>query len=329
MTVANQITYVKRLARADSGYLTETDTDDVARRYINTGVEEFVKAAHGPTKEDYIDITPEFDTRTTWYIRLTITAGTNAIVATDVAVTTTNRDNVSGTTVASDLQTTIRAALGGGGASLTVVWSTTTWRFTIDSIDGTDIKIEAPSGITFIDATQSLFGRTGASGAQTWVSNFPEDCTIVADLPSDFYKINFAEWDKRRLYQIPFAFFMSPGTHSNLVDYYAIEGKRIYISPSASERKLFKLRYEYFPASITLDGTADATTSCPLSHEDHMAVVYYATGMVLDETFESDESNRMLQRFNDQASKYRIKEANQNTKMFPKNAEFFIPKVEM
>jgi hypothetical protein len=326
MTVANQITFVKRLARADSGYLTETDTDDVARRYVNTGVEEFVKAGHGPSKEDYIDVTPEFDTRTTWYIRLTITGGTDAISATDVAVTTTDRNDVTGTQVATDLQAAIRTATGGAA---TVVWSTTTWRFTIDSIDGTDIEIGSPSGITFIDATDSLFGRTGSSSAQTWVSNFPEDCTVVSDLPSDFYDMEYAEWDKHPIYQAPQEFLMSPERNSNWVDYYFIRDKRIYLAPAPSERRLFKVRYQYFPASITLDGTADATTSCPLAHENHMAVVYYATGMVLDETFESEESNRMLQRFTDQVSKYRIKEANQNTKIGLKPSGFHVPVVEL
>lgn len=327
MTVANQITFVKRLARADSAYLTETNTDDVARRYINTGVEEFVKAGHGPSKEDYIDVTPEFDTRTTWYIRLEITGGTNAVAASDVTITATDRNDTTGTQVASDLQTAIRTLAGVSTA--TVVWSTTTWRFTIDSIDGTDIEIGAPSGITYIDATQSLFGRTGSSSAQTWVSNMPEDCTVVSDLPADFYDMEYAEWDKHPIYQAPYKYLMSPETNSNWVDYYFIRDKRIYLSPSPSERRLFKVRYQYFPASITLDGASDATVSCPLSHEDHMAPVYYACGLILDETFETDESNRMLQRFNDIVSKYRIKEANQNTKLGMKPIGYHAPVVEL
>lgn len=323
LTMANQISLVKRIARTDSGYLTETDTDDVARRYINMGVEEFVKKGRGPSKENYIDVTPKFDTRTTWAIRLTITGGTNALAATDVAITATAENDASGTTVAADLETAIQAA---GAASATVVWSTTTWRFTIDSIDGTDIEIGTPSGITYIDATEILFGKTGASGAQTWESLHPQDCTVMADLPSDFFSIEYVEWDKHPLKQAPFELFMSPETSSNYLDYYAIRGKQIFLAPSASERKLLKIRYRYLPAAVTLTGSSD-TATCSLSTEFHMAPVFFAAGMVLKETFEFEESDKAFQAFYDQIQEYRLNEANQNTKMFPAGVTFQVPKV--
>ena len=325
LTMAQQISLVKRLARADSAYLTETYDDDVARRYVMMGVDEFVKNAHGPSKEDFIDVTPTFNTRTTWAIRLTIVGGANALTATDIAITGTARAATTGTIAAGDLEDTIQAA---GAATATVTWSTTAWMFTIDALDSTSITVEAPETITYVDATAMLFGKTGSETSTTWESDFPEDCTLVADLPSDFSQIEHVEWDKHQLYQAPFDMFMSPETNSTWVDYYAIRGKKIFLSPVPSERKLLKVRYRYFPATVTITGSSD-TTECALDDEFHMAPVYYAAGMILTETFEHDEAQKMNQRFYDQVQRYRLKEANQNTKLFPRNVEFFIPKVEV
>jgi hypothetical protein len=327
LTMANQISLVKRLARANSGYLTETYTDDVARRYVNMGVEEFVKEAGAPSKEDYIDVTPSFDTRTTWAVRVTIVGGTNAMTATDVAVTGTDQDDTTGTQVASDFETTLQAAIG-AGASATVSWSTTTWKFTIDAADSTSITIESPSGATYVDATESLFGKTGTETGTTWTSNFPQDCTVLADLPSDFYQMEHAEWDGYPLYRAPFELFMSPETQTTRVQYYAVRGKKLYLAPAPTERKMLKVRYRYLPASVTLTGSSD-TTACVLDDEDHMAPVFYAAGMVLRETFEPEESEKLFGQFFQMARKKKIVEANQNSKMFPKVTDMYVPKVNV
>lgn len=324
LTMAQQISLVKRLARADSAYLTETDTDDIARRYVNMGVEEFVKKAHGPSKEDYIDVTPIFDTRTTWAIRLTVTGGTNALTATDIAITATDANDTTGTAVATALQTAIQAA---GSAATTVTWSTTAWTFTIDASDSTSITITAPTTTTYIDATEMLFGQTGTQTGTTWTSGFPVDCTVRGDLPTDFYEIENVEWDGHQLYPAPFELFMSPDTSSDWVDFYAIRDKYIYLAPAPNDRKLLKVRYRYFPASITLTGSSD-TTECALADEFHMAPVHYAVGMVLKETFEFEESDKAFQAFFDQVSEYRRNQANQNVKLFPKNVQYYVPQVE-
>jgi hypothetical protein len=173
-----------------------------------------------------------------------------------------------------------------------------------------------------------LFGKGGTQTGTTWASGFPEDCTVRADLPSDFYEMDHVEWDNHELYPAPFEMFMSPETFSNWVDYYAIRDKYMYLAPSPSDRRLLKVQYRYFPASITLDGTADATTSCPLAHEFHMAPVHYAVGMIYQETQEPEEEEKAMRKFYDQVSEYRRKEANQNTKLFPKNIQFYVPRVE-
>ncbi len=96
MTLGQQITYTERLA-ADTAARTNVSADSEAtRKYINEGVREFSKRAGGVPKEDYLTVVPRFDSKTNWAIRLTIVGGSNALSATDIAVTGTNRANVAG-----------------------------------------------------------------------------------------------------------------------------------------------------------------------------------------------------------------------------------------
>lgn len=320
MTIAQQIVFAKRKGRVSGNVTTDTYTDDVTRFYINEGVREFCKKTKGISSEEFLTVTPTFNTRTNFAIRLTITGGSNALSATDIAITATAYDRTTGTQVASDLQTAIQAA---GAASATVSWSTTAWTFTIDASDSTSITIEAPDGITYVDATDMLFGKSGTQVSTTWVSGFPQDCTVRASLPSDFLSIEQVEWDKCMLQNAPYMNMMSPEMYGDPTHYH-IKDKYIYFTPVPNMQKELKIEYQAFPASATLTGSLD-TSSCPLAQEYHMAPVYYAASKHLEDSFEYQESIFCKSMFDDECRKYKMNEANQNPKMIPRQAPYKQP----
>ena len=124
MTLSAQTSRVKRLARVSSNSVTVTNTDDVVMDNINEGVREFCKIANGVPGEDYLTVAPVFDSRTNWAIRITTSGGTADRSAIDVAITTNNRTNVAGATIAGDLQDTLSSAIGGGSDTSTVSFTT-------------------------------------------------------------------------------------------------------------------------------------------------------------------------------------------------------------
>jgi hypothetical protein len=326
MTVANQISYAKRLARTTSNSLTESDTDDVVRQYINVGVDEFAKEGR-LSKQEFVTVTPTFWGRTNWYAKITIvdSAGNNSLAATNVALVESDVDRISGSTMATHIATGINAAIGAG--SISVSWDDNTWNFTIaeDTASNlTSISIEQPSVDNYVDGTEKTFGKTGTETSTSWTSNIPEDCTLESDLPSDFMEMEHADYDDHLLFQAPFDIMMSPEVQSNWPQYYAIRDRKIYIAPTPSDRRMLKIRYRYLPSPVALDGASD-TATCLLPIENHMAPVYYAAGMILRETFEPEESDRMFGLYYDQVKKYRIRQNNQNAKIYPRNMDFFIP----
>lgn len=246
MTLINAIALARLKARSSlsgSSYA-------VVAEYINQGQEQFAKEAHGLTKEGYVVLAPTFDTRTHFAIRVTITGGANALAATDVAITATDRDDTTGTIVAADLQTAIRAA---GAASATVVWSTTAWTFTIDTIDGTRLQIASPSGVTYADAMGLLFNVASVDeeeAAAAYTSGIPEDCAVEADLPSDYLMMSGpVEWDGTPLAPAPFDVFASPGGPGT-PSYWGVRGKKIRLSSSPSRQGILHIWYEYLPESF-------------------------------------------------------------------------------
>ena len=184
MTLSYAVGHVASLARVTAASHTRAH---IALR-LNEGMWQFAKDVHGLTKEGYLALAPEFDTQTNLAIRLTITGGADAMVATDVPITATARSDTTGTIVAADLQTAIRAACG--TATPTVTWSTTTWKFTITTAAATtSLTIAAPTGITYVDASDLLGLNHGTTTGNTITDNIPVDCTVQTDLPSDYLQI--------------------------------------------------------------------------------------------------------------------------------------------
>jgi hypothetical protein len=247
MTLAQAIKETRKKSRTDENGYNNLEVVE----YINEGQKEFAKAVHGLTKEDYITITPLFDLQTQFAIRITIVGGTNEIEATDVAVCTTDAMDQTGTQVATALQATLRSAIG-VGANLTVSWSTTAWKFTIDGIDCTSITFAAPSGITYASALDLLGLEAGTTTDTSVTGNIPEDCTVESALPSDFKRVvSNPEWDGNPLLNTGMSTVISPETSGVPIMYY-IRNKNIRLYPPPYKQGILHIFYEYIPTSFTV-----------------------------------------------------------------------------
>lgn len=309
------------MARVSPNEVTVASTSDVTRIYLNEGVREFCKYTNGIPAEDYLTLSPRFDTRPNFALQFAIIGGVNALAATDVAVASVSRTDVGGTTVASDLQTTLRAAIG-GGANITVGFDTsanTYWRFTIDTIDATRIQVNPPTGGKVVDATRLLLGGTaldsGVGSNVTVTGDFPMDMNVETDLPSTFLEIETVEYDTYRLAPAPFNIFISP-EYSGDPLYYAVKNNRIRVLPSPTKQKMFHIRYKQAFADLATDGSND-TSASPLPSNEHMAPVYYAAAKLLEEKHEFDKARAMFGQFYELARRYKIRESNQSPGLYP------------
>jgi len=255
VTLATAITKVRSLSRST----TSSASDTVVMERINEAMKEFARAAYGLTKKGYVSITPLFDIQTDFAIRITVTGGTNALAATDVAICATDADSQTGTQVATALQTAIRAA---GPTTLTVTWSTTTWTFTIDGIDATSITIAEPSAIIYSSALELIGLGVETTTATSVTGSIPTDCTVESALPTDFLSmVGRPEWDGDPLYQGLLSDFHSPET-SGTPSYYYIRNKNIMLYPPPHEQKKLSFFYRYIPTVFT---TPHGYQECGLS----------------------------------------------------------------
>lgn len=253
---------------------------------------------------------------------------TGAASATDVAVTATNRANVTGAQIATDLEDAVQA-VGGLGAT-TVKFRTSggnLWKFAFDTTvndpPGTDVIIEAPEREDLTDATKVLFNKTGSSGTAYWVSNLPQDTFVETDLPAGFLTATDVEWDGQRLTEAPWEMFISPETRGDPI-YYATKNKKIRLFPVPSEQKMFQVWYKGTETDLAVNGSADST-ECPLPSEAHMAPTFYATAMLLGEKHEYEKVNRHMGSFFRMAREYRLRESNADWSLFPDTETVYRP----
>lgn len=213
---------------------------------LNVAIKTFAKDTYGCVKEAYLDVNPKFNVSTTFAINVAITGGTNALTSTDVVICATDANEITGTVVAAGLQTAIRAAIG-AGASLTVTWSVSTWKFTVNAVDSTAIEITAP-GMLYADATDVL-GLNG-TGTTSITGVIPEDCNVAVDLPSDYYALKTnPTWDGTELYPAPAQIFEAPETQGE-PRWYHIERKKMRLYPTPTTQERLHILYRYIPASI-------------------------------------------------------------------------------
>ena len=324
------VSLAERMARVSPNAVTLATTSDVTRMYINEGMMEFAKRAHGLATQDRLSITPRFDIETNYAIKFQTAGSKNACPSTNLYVASTSLPYASGSSVASYLQVAINAAVSTalGSGSITVNWSASSWQFYINcGTTATSVYFGSPTGNNALVDAAAILGLNGEVATSTFTGSLPEDCTLRASLPVGFLEVMYVEWDNEPLAPAPFVNFMSPeskGTPTN----YAIQNKELRLYPTPEENKLFVLRYRGFPAAISTDGTDDSTT-CALPEEMHMAAVYYAAGMILEETHEPQQSVYFQQKFNSLVNDYKIREANNTPTLFPQVSTEAAPKVVM
>ena len=266
----------------------------------------------GFRREQYLTLAARFDTETNFAVRVTITGGTNATSATDVAITGHQRVDTTGTQVATDFQTTLRAL--GTISNLTVAYSTTTYKFTVDSIDGTDIKFEAPSGSNYIDAT-SLLGLSGSSGAQTFVSGIPEDCFVETDLSRSWETIDRVEWDQYPLIRGAWDSAMSVQQQGDPAFFAVSDNMRIRVWPSPNSQKLFHVNGRGKPDDITSDITF-------IPDQYHNALAHYAAWNILEETHEPALADRRYRSFASYVKRYKSARIQGDSRIGDERAEY-------
>ena len=324
MTLGEQVTYAHRLSRSTSNETTVAAASEATRKYINEGTREFCKLVNGIDREDYLQLVPRFDTKTWWGISVS----TNSIAATDIPITATSRSNITGATVAADLQGRIQDE-GGSLSSVAVTFndpattSTNIWKFVIANTTSSEITIDSPSKISYTDATEVLFSKRGKESSNTWVSDIPQDCLVETDLPDGFLRETHVEWDGHPLKQAPFDIFISPNSHGDPL-YYGIKNKKIRVYPAPAEQKMFHVWFKGAETDLAVDGSADST-NCPLPSEVHMAPVYYATSMLLEEKHEYEKSLGNMRSHLRMAREYRLRESNANWALFPESETVYRP----
>jgi hypothetical protein len=312
MTLAEIRGSARQKARVTTSQVSDADFKTYV---IQPAIREFSKDVGGVRSEDYLALTPRFDMETKFAFRITVTGGTNALAATDVDVTDSDAANQTGAQAATELQERIRAA---GPTSLTVVWDSANYYFTIDSIDGTNITIAAPSGNGKVDVTSMFFGGTGASAAQTYVADVPLDMGLEADLPADFKSMIAVEWDRDPLNAAPHSMFVSPETSGDPTHYVVIsaEGestpvRRIRLYPTPEEQKLFHVIYRA-DASVTLA----SDSAVPPFDDDHHEPLTLCCAFHLCLAAEKDQRAMLMRALYDSwKNDYNVLMLNQDTQI--------------
>lgn len=323
------VSYTERLARVSPNAVTLATTSDVTRTYISEGMMEFSKRVHGIPIEDRVSITPRFDIETNYAIKFQTQGSKNAIASTSIYLTPTALTAASGSSVASYLQAMINTAVGAalGSGSITVNWSSSSWQFYLNcGATATSVYFGGVDDKRMVSA-EDVVGLNGTVATSTFTGALPTDCTLRASLPVGFLEIQYVEWDNEPLSPAPYINFMSPES-SGTPTHYAIQNKEMRLYPTPSEQKKLVIHYTGFPAAISTDGTDDSTT-CALPEEVHMAPVYYAAAMILDETHEPQQSVYFQQKFASLCNDYKIREANNTPTLFPQVAAEAAPKVVM
>lgn len=330
MTYGTLKDMAERMARVSPNAMTSATNSDITRIYLNEGQREFAKKVHGVATESRLSITPRFNVETNYAVRFYTQGSKNALASTNIYCTPSQLTNASGSSVASYLQamlnTAVVAALGSG--SITVNWSASSWQFYVNcGTTATSVYFGSPTGdLRMVDAADIL-GLNDTVATSTFTGAVPEDCSLRASLPTGFLEVQYVEWDKNQLAPAPFGYFMSPET-TGTPEYYSIQNKEIRFSPTPEENAECVLRYKGAPSDASTDGTED-TTECRLPEEVHMAPVYYAAAMILEETHEPQQAVYFQQKFNTMCAEYRMRESNNTPTLFPQSAPAVPPKVTM
>lgn len=293
--------------------------DDTVNNILQDAIDEFSNDVGGFPAKTYIDIAAAFDTRTNFALRFTITGGTYDGTDEDIVLTATNRTDATGTQVASDFQTSIQAAIGGG----TVAW--TNFYFTFDFTDATSVVISSPTTTTYADAGD-LLGVGGTYNASSFNGSFPEDCTIYATLPDGLIEFERVEWDGKELRELQREWAQSPES-SGEPNYYHIRGNRIYLIPSPTQQGIIQIWYKGRPTAI--DFEADTSLPTDLPEQYQKAIPFLAGYYLLLEQHDIDNpvAGQMRANYEKIMRQYKVSYSNRHTMLDVNGTRGSIPRV--
>lgn len=313
MTVAEIVDRARLYSRTTSS----AASNDVCSGIVKDAVRQFCKDIHGIPIEEYRVVTASFDTNTSMAFNITITGGTNALAATDVVITAAARSEASGTTIASDLQTALNAAIATGD----LVVSFTNFYFTIDttaSAVSTAMAIDSPDAETYLDA-QELLGLAASvdvSGG-VFTGDFPEDCTRRVTLSGTPISVKHVAWDRYILERGSRELFVRANTTGDPC-FYWVEKSQILITPAPDTQKELYVMYKGIPSLSSINNYASGTIPTEISEDWHIALCYWTAAELARFNFENDIIQINMGAYFKKVQEYLVDYGNQNTAIEPK-----------
>ena len=301
-------------ARAYSRVTSSGEADSQVNDLIQESLYAFAADVGGFFTEDYLPLTPKFDIETHFAIRLTVNGGSNDLVATDVAIASSAGLDRLGGPVASNLQTAIVAK---GASDVVVAWDSSNLNFTITDSNATAITVAEPSSGLYADATELLFGKTGAQD-DTWEGGFPQNCTIEVTLPTDLQSLISVDWDGHPLVEAPYVQSMSPGGPGTPWRYAVIDGTRLRIWPSPTEQKMLHVWYNKFPAVIITSGVINTNLPSDIPVNYHNALAYWVAAEMCAKNFDEKSEAKYYGKYWRMKNKYLVQKLSHNTVVVPK-----------
>ena len=275
---------------------------------IDDAFRQFSRDVHGIESRDYLNLTGYFTPRTVQAFHLAIVGSTENDIDSDIQIGTSTESFVSGTDMATNLQTAIRAAIG-GSADLTVTW--TNFYFTVDGIDSTSIAITAPTSTTdYFNAVSQLFGGN-QSGTDSLTCDFPEGCTVNVDLPGEAVSVHRVMFDDVEL--IPYndaELYLDPQATGDPINYRIYE-RKMQVYPIPTALKKFFIEYKKI-IDVSDDAVGDELSSIPDEFQTK-GICNYVAYLLLDGAFEENRAALRYQQYEDAVTKYQIWVLNQNT----------------
>jgi hypothetical protein len=326
MQLGTQTTFVERLARL-TGAVTIATASDATKTYINEGVREFAKRAHGVALDAFIDLNPNFHIGKDFAFKFTLGGNANTFGSADIQIATgTALHHATPTAVMNNIVTNVNSTMG--SMTISMAWSASTWTFVLYGPASTTFcSIASPTNIGYTDAAYIVFGGPVSKASTVISCGFPQNLNLDTSLPSGFLEMQHVFYGSNELVEAPFSNFMRPfsvGTPNE----YAIRNKEIYIRPVPQTQDYFRIFYNGMPDDLGVDGSSDST-ACPLPESVHMAPVYWAAACLLEESHEFDKANYYQGKFGSMVNNFIIREANNNPTMFPGGSGFVPPNVMM
>ena len=300
---------LRTAARLYSRITDSSESSAAVNILIQEALYAFATDVGGFFTEDFLPLTPKFDIETHFAIRLTVTGGSNDLVATDVVIAATAGLDRLGGPVASNLQTAIVAA---GASDVVVAWDASNLDFTLTDSNATVITVASPSSGLYADATELLFGKTGTQD-DTWEGGFPQNCTIDVTLPTDYQSMLKVEWDGHPLKMQPFGRSMSPAGPGTPRYYAVIEERRLQIWPSPTEQKKLHIWYNAYPALL-----ADSTLPLYIPLNYHNALAYWTAAELCARAHDDKNEAKYYGKYWRMKNKYMVQKLSQNTVVTPR-----------